>query len=212
MERKICILHYACSNFQKTPVEISSIALVEYKDKKSHVFSRIEFSEKDMLVNFYDFLMEHPDYVLVGWNLKDITYGVEVIDRRYQQIMGEGAPIKCGKVFDIDGIFQNAHGHTYVSHGELGKMHSLFVLNEINVSHFINGKMEAELFERDDLRKIELSNVCKADGIKNVIKLSFDNKLKTENKGNVIAKIANSVHFKILKLYIAIKTYVPGGP
>ena len=200
MERKICILHYACSNFQKTPVEISSIALIEYNDKKAHVFSRVDFSEMDMLVKFYDFISDHPNYVFVGCNLKDITYGVEVIDRRYKQIMGEDAPCEYGKVFDIDGIFQNAHGHSYISHGEFGKMHSLFVLNDINANHFINGKMEAELFERGDLRKIELSNVCKADGIKNVIKLSFENKLKIGNKKNIVIRFLGSAHFKILTL------------
>ena len=198
MERKICILHYACSTIKETPVKISSIALIEYHNNKSHIFSQVEHDEKDLLEQFYNFMTNHPDYALVGWNLKNIIFGVEVINRRYKQVMGMDAPTLSNKVYDLDEIFQNTHGHSYVSHGTLGKMHNLFVLNDINVEQFLYGGTEAELFEQRAMRKIELSNVCKADGIKNVVKLSFKNKLKIGNKKNSIIRFINSTSFKLI--------------
>ena len=201
MERKICILHYACSTIEKTPVKISSIALIEYHNNKSHIFSQVELDEKDLLGQFYNFMINHPDYVLVGWNLKNITFGVEVINRRYKQVMGMDAPTLSNKVYDLDEVFKNTYGHPYVSHGTLGKMHNLFILNNINVEQFLFGEAEAELFEQEGMRKIELSNVCKADGIKNIIKLSFRHKLNRGCKKHKIVRVLDSVHFRALAAF-----------
>jgi DNA polymerase elongation subunit (family B) len=203
---KICILHYACSDFSKIPIKISVITLLEFKTKKFYTFSILESNEKEMLEEFYEYIRTHNDNVFVGWNLKNDTYGLQVIERRYKQVTGSEVPIRLEHVFDLDSIFQKKYGSCYVSHGIFGKMYSLFALNGVNLEYFIEGKREAELFDKEEIRKIEMSNICKVQGINNVLELSFANKLKIENglKYKVQYFIDNSLSIKIIMIVAAL--------
>lgn len=203
---KICILHYACSDFSKIPIKISVITLLEFKTKKFYTFSILKSSEEEMLKEFYLYIRDHTDNVFVGWNLKNDTYGLQVIERRYKQVIGSEVPIRLEHVFDLDSIFQEKYGSEYVSHGTFGKMYSLFSLNSVNLEYFIEGKREAELFDKEEIRKIEMSNICKVQGINNVLELFFANKLKIENglKYKIQDFIDNNLLLKIIIVFITL--------
>lgn len=186
VKNNICLLHYACSDFSINPIEISTITILEYTLKKAHTFSIIDSNEKEMLVKFFEYINKHPEWVFVGWNLKNITYGVQVIERRYKQLLNEEPPFKINSVFDLDSIIQDKYD-TSVSHGIYGKMHKLFEMNSINLTYFLDGKTEAELYVKGEIRKVEMSNVSKVQGMKKIMDLLFENNLKVEfNKINKI--------------------------
>ncbi|MGA9188301.1 MAG: 3'-5' exonuclease [Methanosarcina sp.] len=89
---KMCIIHYACSDFSKIPIKISVITLLEFKTQKFYTFSILESNEKEMLEEFYEYIRNHTDNIFVGWNLKNDTYGLQVIERRYKQVIGSEVP------------------------------------------------------------------------------------------------------------------------
>ena len=63
----------------------------------------------------------------------------------------------------------------------------MFEMNSINLTYFLDGKTEAELYVKGEIRKVEMSNVSKVQGMKKIMALLFENNLKVEfNKINKI--------------------------
>ena len=83
-KNNIYILHYSSSNMRKLPVKISSITLSKYNQDTPVTFSIASKSEKEVLSDFFEHIKNNPDKIYVGWNLKNITYGTQVLERRYR--------------------------------------------------------------------------------------------------------------------------------
>lgn len=177
---RIVVVHYACSDFYKVPIEISCIVAKEFVTGKTMSFSRTDgISEKELSSKFYAYVQRNSEKIYVGWNLKDTTYGFPVLERRYRELFGKEPP-KIRQIIDLDGAIKEKHGRFYVNHGAHGKLHSLMVLNGLSTPGFRSGKEEIELHERKNFREIEISTNCKVSGIANILGLFIDSKLKTQ--------------------------------
>ena len=164
-----------------------------------------------MLSEFFEHINNNPDEIYVGWNLKNISYGTQVLERRYKELLGKEPPI-IKNVFDLDGIIEEKYGKKYVEHDPQGKLYNLLRLNDISCKDFLSGKDEAEFYEKKDFRKIEMSNSRKVMGIKKILELLFYNKLKT--KISIIWKasytIDNSPFLKVLGYFFAVMGFLFG--
>ena len=211
MKNNIYILHYSSSNMREHPVKISSITLSKYNQNSPVTFSIASKSENEMLYEFFEHIKNNLDKIYVGWNLKDITYGTQVLERRYRELLGEEPPI-INNVFDLDGILEKKYGKKYVGHEPQGKLYNLLELNKISCMDFLSGKTEADLYEKKDFRKIEMSNSRKVMGINLILKLMFDNNLKTNTSiiWKASYKIDNSPFLKVVGYFFAIMGFLSG--
>lgn len=211
MKDNICILHYSSSNMSEYPVMISSITLLKYNQNTPVTLSIASKSEEEMLSEFFEHIENNPDKIYVGWNLKNITYGTQVLERRYRELLGVEPPT-INNVFDLDGILEKKYGKKYVSHEPNGKLHNLLKLNDISDKGFLSGKTEAAFYKKKEFRKIEMSNSCKVMGINDILKLMFDNKLNTNATiiWKTSYKIDNSPFLKVLGYIFAVMGFIFG--
>lgn len=205
IKNKICFLHYSSSDMKKHPVKISAITLSEYGHDEAITYSRASKTEEEILSAFFKYIEDNPDKIYVGWNLKNISYGTQVLERRYKELLGKEPPI-IKNVFDLDGIIEERYGKKYIGHEPQGKLYNLLSLNNVSCIYFLQGKTEAELYEKNDFREIEMSNSCKVLGIKKILELIFDNKLKTNASllWKINYKIDNSQFLKFLGFFFAV--------
>ncbi len=194
---------------KKHPVKISAITLSEYNKDESTTYSIASKTENEILSDFFGYVQSHPDKIYVGWNLKDISYGTQVLERRYQELVGKEPP-EIKNVFDLDGIIEERYGKKYIDDEPHGKLYNLLNLNNISCMSFLQGKVEAELYDKNEFRKIEMSNSCKVMGIKKILELMFDNKLKTNASllWKVNYKIDNSQFLKFMMFFFAIMGFI----
>lgn len=181
---RIVVVHYACSSFTKSPLEISCIAIKEFVTKKTDTFARSELSEKELLSRFYAYVEKNSEKIYVGWNFKDTTYGLPVLERRYRDLFGSDPP-KIREDVDLDGVIKEEYGGHYVDDGRFGKLWSLMALNGISMEFFRPGKEEARLYVEKKFPEIEKSTNCKVRGIANILDLFLNSKLKIQFKGNI---------------------------
>lgn len=191
---RICLIHYACTDVSKIPIKIPCIVIAEYSKRIVKVFSVIEKKEeKAVLHDFYEYVSHNPNNIYAGWNFKDVTYGLPVIERRYTELFGKKPP-GISLVFDLDDVIEELYGKLYVEHGRFGKMHNLFTLNEISTLNFLSGKKEAELCEKGDIRAVERSTACKVHGMIGVLDLLLNRRLKTAKTPVKWSYLRNAVH------------------
>lgn len=203
----LCIVHYACTDIRKLPVQIPCIIVADYVTRDIRTFSTIDLGdEKSVLTEFYRYLQDYPSRIVVGWNLKDTIFGLPVIERRYTEVVG-GTPleIKRENVIDLDDTIEEVHGKLYVDHGPKGKMHNLLSLNGISTLTFMHGKDEAKCCGSGDIRSVELSTSCKVRGIMDVLDLFLDGRLRTtrtiarwSKMRQMVHKIMNSTIFWVI--------------
>jgi len=193
-KERICLIHYACTDISKLPIKIPCIAIAEYNSRTVKVFSVVEKKdEKTVLHDFYDYVTHNPNNSYVGWNFKDVTYGLPVIERRYAELFGRKPP-EISSVFDLDDVIEELYGKLYVDHGRFGKMYNLFSLNDISTLNFLSGKKEAVLCEKSDIRAVERSTACKVHGMMGVLDLLIDGRLKTTRTLVKWSKLQKAVH------------------
>ena len=174
-------MHYASSDLSKSPIKICCISIQSFVSKQATTFSLVNYSsEKDLLKDFLKFAIQNQGKSYITWNMKDSTFGIQVIQKRINQLVGDKKiPIDDNEIFDMDEILQKKYGLNYVSHP---KLKNLAKLNDMTMLGFINGARESELFERSDYRSIEQSTNRKVRIISNLTELLFENKLKVENR------------------------------
>ncbi len=177
---RIVVIHYACSSFAKVPIKISCIVAKEFVTRNTIAFSRADgISEKELLSRFYAYVQRSPEKIYVGWNMKDTTYGLPALKRRYRELFRK-EPLKIRHVVDLDDVIKEEYGRSYVDHGPHGKLFSLMTLNGISTLGFRSGKEEAELYKIKKYHEIERSTNCKVHGIANILDLFLKSKLKTQ--------------------------------
>jgi len=191
---RISLLHYASTDVSKHPIKIPCVGIAEYSNRTVKVFSVVDKKdEKTALQDFYDYVSHNPNNIYVGWNFKDVTYGLPVIERRYTELFGRKPP-EISSVFDLDDVIEELYGKLYVEHGRFGKMYTLFTLNEISTLNFLGGKKEAELCEKNDIRPVERSTACKVHGMIGVLDLLINGRLKTTRTLIKCSKLRSAVH------------------
>lgn len=183
-------------------MKICCISILDYNSKQTITFSLREFSsETEILKGFLNFVKQNQDKFYLGWNLKDSTYGIQVIQNRINQLIGdEKIPIDNNDIYDLDNILEKKFGFNYVSHP---KLYNLAKLNNLTIIDFINGSEECKLFEYSEFRKIEQSTNRKVRIISNLLTLLFANNLRVE-KQSILSKFRDLISNPYFQLIIAI--------
>lgn len=198
----LLIIHYSSSDIHNAPVKICCISTQDYNLKQTNTFSLREFSsETEMLKDFLNFVKQNQDKFYLGWNLKDSTYGIPVIQNRINQLIGNvKIPINNSDMYDLDTILEKKFGFNYVSHP---KLYNLAKRNNLTLINFVDGSEECKLFENSEYRKIEQSTNRKVRTISNLLTLLFANNLKVENQ-SISSKFRDLISSPYIQIFIGI--------
>ena len=183
-------------------MKICCVSILDYNSKQTITFSLREFSsETELLKGFLNFIKQNQNKFYLGWNLKDSTYGIQVIQTRIDQLIGnEKIPINNNDIYDLDDILEKKFGFNYITHP---KMYNLAKLNNLTIIDFIDGSEECKLFEQSEHRKIEQSTNRKARSISSLLTLLFANNLRVE-KQSLSSKFKDLISNPYFQLIIAI--------
>lgn len=150
------IIHYACSDFNVTPMRISAISVYDMHLGKSDDFSLhksinefkrqnedIDFSldeiEKHMLTKFYEFVNKKNGYTWVHWNMKSSQFGFTALEERYRMFNESPIFIEDIKKIDLANLFKKIYGNDYVEHD---RFMNLAKLNNNVTKELLSGKEE----------------------------------------------------------------------
>lgn len=175
---KVYIVHYACSDVSKPEIEISSICIFKLESHSPFkLFSRNDYStEKDMLKTFWDFINEiNP--VLVGWNInKPNIYGLEVLQKRYNQLVGSQEIRKIPKSYDLDFLIESKYNlPRYDNHP---KLFYYATINGCTLLGFQKGVDELDLLRNKEFKAIDISVQRKCAIISDLLELYLSGKIK----------------------------------
>ncbi len=216
-EHKVLIIHYSCESFYEIPegrsARITSIAVRYFdtgQDKsfsihkvaelKSIQFDKIEDCyneiEKALLDDFFDFVSKHKDYFWLHWNMRDINFGFEALNHRYNILGGKCINISNYNKIDLSRLFIDKYGPKYISHPRLEK---LIEINKISSQGFLRGIDEADAFNKKNFVELHKSSLKKVDIIHNLLTRSLNNTLKHEGKYKDIYGLSPNGIMEIIK-------------
>ena len=163
---------------RKTPVQVTCISVFERSKNRTLTFSNCNYgNEKSLMDNFAKYLTSKTNRIFVGWNIKGVAYGPQVLDRRFNELAGQALNIVYDNWVDFDDVLKATFGPCYVSHPKLA---NLCKLNDFNCQDFRTGEDEIELSEKGRFRDIELSTNRKVILLNDIFQSAISNKLKTE--------------------------------
>lgn len=193
------IIHYSCESFFNKPEgntpRITSIAVKSVRNEQTYSFSihkiaelqNISLSEinqnydqleKDMLDEYFDFLSRHENEKWIHINMRNINFGFEAINHRYKVLGGSPKYINDILKIDLARLFVDFYGKDYVDHP---RFESLYSMNKITMTSFLNGAQEAEAFVQENYVALHQSTLRKVDNMHDVISLANGNDLKTKS-------------------------------
>lgn len=193
------IIHYSCESFFDLPEgntpRITSIAVRYLRNAQTKSFSihkvaelknispadingNYNVLEKAMLEDYYNFVSTHLDYKWIHINMRNINFGFEAINHRYRVLGGEPVTINDNQKIDLARILVDHYGKNYSPHP---RFESLYNMNKITMADFMNGEQEANAFREGDYVGLHRSTLRKVDNMHNVITLSYEDDLKTQN-------------------------------
>jgi len=196
-EDHVLVIHYSCESFYnrtdgKTP-RVTSIAVRNYASGQTASFSihkvaelkNVEFGkidqnydllEKEMLLEFYEFMKQHRAYFWVHWNMRDINYGFPALEHRFKILGGEPYILDDSKKVDLSRALVALYTVGYVPHPRIIQ---LMVVNHITAKDLLDGQGEADAFEKKEFVKLHQSTLRKVDVFCNFLGRTLDGSLIT---------------------------------
>lgn len=202
-EDNVYFIHYSCQSLSDDnegySPRITSIAVLHKKSyqmhsfsihlvaerlkvKREEIFERYEELEKQMMIEFFDFVKERIDKAIwLHWNMSNINYGFETLEHRYQILTG----MKCvhineNKKFNISNLLWLRYGDNYVKDP---KMLSLMEKNGGVHRDFLSGADEVSAYKAKEFVKLHKSTMCKVYFFNSTFDKLLDNKLRTDKNG-----------------------------
>ncbi|MEA5163001.1 hypothetical protein U5903_19635, partial [Cereibacter johrii] len=198
---QVILIHYSCESFYdskdgRTP-RITSIACRNFGSGQTRSFSIHQISElpkfagkdawdiydeieKELLDQFFDYVRAHVAHALwVHWNMRDINYGFQAIEHRYEVLGGAPVEVPDEKKFDLARMFVARYGKRYAGHPRL---ESIMKINKITDKDFLSGKDEAYAFKDRKFLALHQSTLRKADVISSLLEAEIAGHLKTKAK------------------------------
>ncbi len=152
----IAVLHLASASMHSFSIHL--IAEVR-KVKREEIHEHYDDLEKQMLVEFYDFVKSHQDSLWLHWNMSNINYGFEAIAHRYKVLSGADAPqIPDSKRFNLSSLILAIYGRDCVDDP---RMLNLMQLNGGRHRDLLSGPEEVEAFKSKEYIKLHKSTMCK---------------------------------------------------
>lgn len=193
------IIHYSCESFFNIPEgntpRITSIAIKSVRNAQTHSFSIHKIAElkhispnqinqnynqleKEMLDEYFQFVAKHENEKWIHINMRNVNYGFEAINHRYRVLDGIPTNINDNLKIDLARLFVDYFGKEYSPHP---RFESLYNLNNITMTSFLNGEQEAEAFVEGNYVALHQSTLRKVDNMHDVISLANENDLKTKS-------------------------------
>lgn len=199
---RIYIVHYACSDIYKEIIEISSICAYKFESHSPlKLFSKLNYeNEKDMLIDFWEFI-EEKNPIIVGWNInKPSLYGMHILrDRIYALAKSEK---EIPKSYDLDFLIeQEFNPPKYDNHP---KLFYYAKLNGLNLLGFQEGAYELELLRNNKFKDIDISVQRKCNIICDLLELYITGKIKIIDSRDVIK---NKLYIFGIKQFLRIMWY-----
>lgn len=88
----------------------------------SDIDAEYDSLEKEMLEEFFQFMLEHRTYDWVHWNMRDINYGFPALEHRFKVLKGEPVELDESRKFDFSRALVSIFGNKYMGHPHLIKI------------------------------------------------------------------------------------------
>lgn len=186
INREDCyFIHYASNGFYSgsSPApRISCIVIYNLKSDKGYRFNILdhiganskEQAERLMLENFKLVFTKIPDVSFIHWNMTAEGFGFKAIQARAKEL-GVDIPMP-----DNEHLFDLSSYGLYIAEKKLSIKQILWFNSLLIDDDYLDGKVEAEYFDKGLFDKIYNSVDLKVRGFADIVKLIQDNKLKTE--------------------------------
>lgn len=197
------IIHYSCQSLydefdQELSPRITSIAITHYATEQTVSFSshavaeelqipradvrnRFDDVERKLLADFYAFVRDRRDKFWVHWNMRNLSYGFEHLERRYRVLGGGDAPvIPVERRLNLNDLLNERYGSDYASHP---KLKSLMELNGGIHRHFLTGEEEVQAFQNNEFIRMHNSTLAKVGFFHSVMRKLVKGKLRTASRG-----------------------------
>lgn len=186
INREDCyFIHYASNGFYNgsSPApKISCIVIYNLKSDKGYRFNIAdhlegnskEQAEKLTLENFKLVFTKIPNVSFIHWNMTAEGFGFKAIQVRAKEF-GVDIPMP-----DNEHLFDLSSYVSYIAEKKLSIKQVLWFNSLLIGDDYLDGKVEAEYFDKGFFDKIYNSVDLKVCGFADVVKLIQENKLKTE--------------------------------
>lgn len=196
------VIHYSCQSLyddnEALSPRITSIVISHYGTEQTVSFSthsvaeelhilreevrnRFDEVEKKLLTDFYTFIRDRRDKYWIHWNMRNLTYGFEHLEHRYQVLVGNsGSVIPVERRLNLNDMLSNRYGSNYAKHP---KMKSLMEMNGGIHRHFLTGEEEVRAFQEDEFIRMHNSTLAKVGFFCKTIRKFTKGKLRTASRG-----------------------------
>lgn len=231
-EHNLYIIHYSCENLndnnENYSPRVTSIAVLHLQSHTMHSFSihliaekrgvnRNEIDnnynefEKQMLLEFYDFVREIEGAVWLHWNMSNINYGFEALAHRYEVLSGERpARIRDTNKVNLSSLIIEKYGKNSIDHP---RMQTLKKLNDGEHRDMLNGEEEVTAFRDKEYVKLHKSTMSKVYWFQSMYFALKNNRVKVSNYNfsEKLNKVLDNTFAKILGFAAVVFTLVQGG-
>ena len=178
-------IHYASNGFYNgsSPApKISCIVIFNKKNNQGFRFSlkdhiqghSKEEAERLSLENFKLLFDKYPNISFIHWNMTANGFGFNAIQQRAKELGVELPTISDENLFDLSSYV------SYIAEKKLSIKQILWFNSLLYGDDFLDGKTEAEYFDKGKYEEIYNSIELKVNGFVEIVDLIKDNKLKTE--------------------------------
>lgn len=207
------IIHYSCESFYdikegKTP-RITSIAICSCDSAQTESFSihkiaekekvliteikdKYDYLEKKMLTEYFEFVGKNENCSWVHWNMRDINYGFQAIEHRFEVLEGTPVQIHKNNRIDLARILKDRYGLNYANSP---RMEKTIEQNNISSKDILSGSAEAKAFEEGEYIRLHQSTLRKVCAISSILDKAVDNKLKVQSKWSEVHGVSAQSFF-----------------
>jgi hypothetical protein len=191
------VVHYACESFDQSKgyaspritgiaarnlgtgltTSFSIHAEVELSRRRAHDVADLDGLEHTMLARFHEFIARHPYATFVHWNMRDEKFGFAAIAHRFALLGGAPVAVHESQKLDLSRTFIELFGADYV---ERPYLESLARANNLSLTGFLTGPLEAQAFVNGQYYNVLQSVLCKVTIIADVAQLAADRALATD--------------------------------
>jgi hypothetical protein len=200
----IVVRHYATGQ----AVSFSLHTIAEYLGvSKEEVGLKYNEIERELLKQFYDFVLERRDRYWVHWNMRNVVFGFEHIEHRFRVLNQKDPPIiPVENRINLNDVLKRRYGSDYVDDP---RMPTLMNLNGGLVQGFLTGKEESEAFAAKDFIRMHTSTIAKVGFFSFVIGSALKGRLRTSGSGwgNKVDRLLESRKSRV----IAVGATLVGG-
>ena len=178
-------IHYASNGFfngSSPAPKISCIVIYNQKNDKGYRFcikdhiqgNSKEEAERLTLENFKLVFTKIPNVSFIHWNMTANGFGFKAIQERAKELGVELPSIPYDNLFDLSSYV------SYIAEKKLSIKQILWFNSLLYGDNFLDGKTEAEYFDKGKYEEIYNSIELKVNSFSEITKLIKENKLKTE--------------------------------